>query len=321
MRLHPLLSAGLAALLLSACDSRPEGAYQGYAEGEYVRVAPVEGGTIDAIPVRRGDIVADGALLFQLDRTAEVALHDQAAAQLGEAKAQYRDLLKGLRAPELEQIRASRASAAATLGKAEFDLDRTAKLFAGDNVSKAALDNARAARDAAAATVRELDARLATGKLAAREDRIDAAQAAVTAAEAALAQADWRLARREGYAPRGGIVDDVFFRVGETASPAQPVVSLLPPENIKVRFFVPEPDLGRIHAGGKVVFACDGRPGGLGGTIRFISPRAEYTPPVIYSEKEQAKLVYMVEAWPDKNPRALHPGQPVTVMLDKSPSP
>ena len=304
-----------AALLLLACDGRKEGTYQGYAESEYVRVGPIDGGLIDAIPVKRGDKIAEGALLFQLEQTSEVAAQAQAAAQLAEARSTYQNLLKGLRAPELAQIEASRASATATLKKTELDFSRTQQLHADGNASKAALDNARAARDAAVASVRELDAKLVTGKLAARQDQIYAAEAAVQAAQAALEQANWRLARREGHAPQGGTVDDVFFRVGEFASATQPVVSILPPENIKVRFFVPEPELGRVHVGDKVALTCDDCPTGMTGHIRFISTQAEFTPPVIYSEQSQSKLVYMAEAWPDTKPEAFHPGQPVRVEL------
>jgi HlyD family secretion protein len=315
MRLHPLLFACATALLLAACDSREAGTYQGYAEGEYVRVAPIEGGIVEAIPVKRGDKVADGALLFQLEQTSEVAAHEQAAAELARAKSQYEDLLKGLRPTELEQIKAARTSAAATLKKSGLDLERARALYAKGNTSRAALDAAKATHDAAAASVRELDARLATGNLAARADQIAAADAAVKAATAALAQADWRLARREGHASDGGIVEDVFFRVGEFAGPGQPVVSVLPPANVKIRFFIPEPALGRLHTGDKVTLACDGCAENLTGTVRFISAEAEYTPPVIYSEHEKAKLVYMAEAWPDATPEALHPGQPVRVKL------
>ncbi|HEY4344660.1 MAG TPA: HlyD family efflux transporter periplasmic adaptor subunit [Parvibaculum sp.] len=315
MRLHPLLFACATALLLAGCDDRGKDSYQGYAEGEYVRVAPIDGGIVDAIPVKRGDKVSDGALLFQLEQTSEVAAHDQAAAQLAQAKSQYEDLLTGLRPTELEQIKASRASATATLKKTELDLTRARALYANGNVSKAALDAAKATHDAAAAAVRELDARIATGNLAARADQIAAADAAVKAAQAGLAQADWRLARREGHAVNGGTIEDVFFRVGEFAGPSQPVVSVLSPANIKVRFFIPEPELGSVHTGDKVTLACDGCSGNLVGTVRFISTDAEFTPPVIYSEHEKAKLVYMAEAWPDSTPEALHPGQPVLVTL------
>ncbi|MDO8288878.1 MAG: HlyD family efflux transporter periplasmic adaptor subunit [Parvibaculum sp.] len=315
MRLHSLLLACVAASLLTACDNTDTTTYQGYAEGEYVRVATLEGGTIAAIPVQRGDKVGDGALLFQLDMTAETAGFNQASAQLEQARAQFADVSKGLRPTELDAIKAARASAAATATRADADLARAKQLFTGGHISKAALDAATANKDAASAALRELDARLATGQLAARSDQIAAAEAQVKAAEAAVAQAQWRLNQRAGYAPDGGMVEDVYFRVGETAAPGQPVVSVLPPQNIKLRFFIAEPSLSQMHVGDKVMLACDGCAEILAGTVRFISTQAEYTPPVIYSENAKSKLVYMAEATPDTAPETFHPGQPVRVTL------
>ncbi len=318
MRLHPLLSLCGVVLLLSGCGPSDQTTYQGYAEGEYVRVAPLEGGIVAAIPVQRGDKVADGALLFQLDQTAEIAVHDHATAQLAQAQAQLEDLSKGLRASELDQIKAARASAAANVVKANADLVRARQLFAGGHISKSSLDTAKANSQTATGALREAEARLATGRLAARSDQIAAAAAAVKAAQAALAQADWRLAQREGHAPNGGVIEDVFYRVGEMTTPGAPVVSLLPPANIKLRFFIPEGQLGRVHVGDKVALACDGCADNLIGTIRFIATQAEFTPPVIYSENTKSKLVYMAEAIPDATPEAFHPGQPVHVTLSRT---
>lgn len=316
MRIPPLMFVVLAAFPLIACDVSDQRTYQGYAEGDYVRVAALEGGPIVAIPVQRGDKVAEGALLFQLDQTAETAAHEQATAQLTQARAQFSDLSKGLRPTELDAIKAARASAAATSQKTAGDFDRAQKLFADGHISKAALDSARANKDAASAALRELDARLATGRLAARSDQLAAAEAAVKAAEAALAQVDWRMAQRQGYAPSGGLVEDVFFRVGEMANPGQAIASILPPTNIKLRFFIAEEELGHVHVGDKVALACHGCADNLTGTVRFISTQAEYTPPVIYSENAKSKLVYMAEARPDANPEIFHPGQPVRVTLN-----
>jgi HlyD family secretion protein len=93
-----------------------------------------------------------------------------------------------------------------------------------------------------------------------------------------------------------------------------PVVSLLPPENIFVRFFVPETELSRIHRGDSVALVCDGCRADLLATISFISPQAEYTPPLIYSESSKAKLVFLVEARPRPDQAAgLNPGQPIEV--------
>jgi HlyD family secretion protein len=165
------------------------------------------------------------------------------------------------------------------------------------------------------AQIAEAKARIATAELAGREDLIQAATAAVAADQAKLAEAERQLSERRIVAPANAVVDDTLYRLGEQVEPLSPVVSLLPPENIKIRFFLPETLLGRVHVGDKVTLACDSCPAGGTATIRYIAPQAEFTPPVIYSVGTRDKLVYLIEAWPDKNPEAFHPGQPVDVKL------
>ena len=126
--------------------------------------------------------------------------------------------------------------------------------------------------------------------------------------------AQWRLDQRHVASPADGVVADVLARPGETMPAGGPVVSLLPPGNIFVRFFVPEPRLAHVHLGDRSRCDCDNCPADLVGTISFIAPQAEYTPPVIYSEASRAKLVYMVEARPSREQAMLiNPGQPVAV--------
>jgi HlyD family secretion protein len=126
--------------------------------------------------------------------------------------------------------------------------------------------------------------------------------------------AEWQLQQRTVAAPVGGRVADVLAQPGETMAAGAPVVSILPPGNIFVRFFVPETALSELHRGDPVLFSCDGCRHGLTGTISFISPTAEYTPPVIYSESTRAKLVYCIEARPRPDQAALfNPGQPMDV--------
>ena len=296
MRLHPLLSICVVALPLLACGDNDTHTFQGYVEGEYVRIAPPDGGPIASIPVKRGDKVEEGALLFQLDRTLALAAREDALAQVKKARSALQDISKGLRTSELDQIRATLESASANSVKANADLDRAEKLYADGHISKAALDSAKAVARSARATLQEANAKLTTGELGGRIDQIAAAEAAMKSAEAALAQADWRLSQRDGHATQAGIVEDIYFRAGETVTGGQAIVSVLPPANIKLRFFIPEPQLGSIRLGDHVKITCDGCTENLAGTLRFISSNAEFTPPVIYSEDVKSKLVYMVKA-------------------------
>ena len=132
----------------------------------------------------------------------------------------------------------------------------------------------------------------------------------------ALAQADWRLGQRAVIAPKAGRVNDTYYVVGDFVPAGSPVVSLLPPGNIKVRFFVPEKALGTVRYGQPVAITCDGCGAPIGAKVSFVAPQAEYTPPVIYSRERREKLVFLVEARPAASDAAkLHPGQPVEVLL------
>jgi HlyD family secretion protein len=287
---------------------------QGYIEGEYVYVAAPVAGRLEALQVARGAQVAAGASLFQLDRSSEQPARDDAAARLARSEANLADLRKGKRPSELASIEAQLAQAQAMLQLAEAELERRERLVASNVASREAVDQARAAYERDKARVAELQAELKTAQLGARTDEIQAAAAEVTAAQAQLAQAEWRLDQMSQAAPQMAVVIDTLYRPGEWVAAGAPVVSLLPPDNVKVRFFVPEPRLGAIEVGDEVRVSCDACPPELTAVISYISPDAEYTPPVIYSREMRAKLVYLVEARP-RRPTALHPGQPVDVTL------
>lgn len=142
----------------------------------------------------------------------------------------------------------------------------------------------------------------------------DDAQAAVRQANANLDWSKTRLERRTAKSPVDGTIQQVYFRPGETVASSRPVLSILPPENLKIRFFAPETLVSRIKYGQTVAVSCDACASGLTATVTFISGSAEYTPPVIYSLEERAKLVYMIEAHPAE-PDKFRVGQPVTVTL------
>jgi HlyD family secretion protein len=142
----------------------------------------------------------------------------------------------------------------------------------------------------------------------------DDAEAALRQAKANLEWSNTRLDRRAMKSPVDGTIQQVYFRPGETVAPGRAVLSVLPPENLKVRFFAPETLVSRIKYGDTVLVSCDACASGLTAKVTFISGSAEYTPPVIYSLEERAKLVYLVEAHPT-DPERFRVGQPVTVAL------
>jgi HlyD family secretion protein len=149
---------------------------------------------------------------------------------------------------------------------------------------------------------------------------VAAAEAEVHAREAALAKAEWALAQKRQAAPKAGFVFDTLYREGEWVAAGRPVVVLLPPDHIKVRSFVSETRVGTIKLGDPVQVSVDGVEGTIQAKVSYISPRAEYTPPVIYSQENREKLVFMIEMLFDQDAaRNLHPGQPVDVRFNGAP--
>jgi HlyD family secretion protein len=140
------------------------------------------------------------------------------------------------------------------------------------------------------------------------------AEAALRQAKANLEWSQTRLTRRRAVAPAAGVIQQVYFRPGETVPPGRPVMSMLPPGNLKLRFFAPERVVQDVKYGATVNVSCDGCEPGLTAKVTFIASSAEYTPPVIYSLDERAKLVFLIEARPE-HPEKFRVGQPVTVTL------
>ncbi|MDD5297936.1 MAG: HlyD family efflux transporter periplasmic adaptor subunit [Rhodocyclaceae bacterium] len=309
-------TTALLVLLIAAC-SRPEsGSLQGYAEGEYVRVAAPYAGRLEKLDAQRGTTVTKNAPLFVLEQENEAAGRREAEERLKTAQARHANLLTGRRAPELDAIGAEEDQARVAQKLSEAQLQRQEKLFAAGFIGREMLDQARTAAERDRQRVRQASAQLQTARLPARPEEIHAAERDVAAAKAALAQADWRLGQKTVASPVAGLVQDTLYVAGEWVPAGSPVVSLLPPQNIKLRFFLPEDKLGSVKTGQEVSVSCDGCGAPISARISFIATGPEYTPPVIYSKESRAKLVYLVEARPAPNdaPR-LHPGQPVDVVL------
>ncbi|MCG2583360.1 HlyD family secretion protein [Massilia sp. TS11] len=314
-----LLACITACLGLAACQPAPSDHFPGYAEADYVRLASPVGGTLAKLHLQRGQQVKAGALAFALEQENEQAARLAAQARLQRAEAALANLLSGRRPDEVAVTASQLAQAEAAQRQSQAALARVQRLQSAQFVAQASLDDARAAAERDTARVNELRAALRVAALAARPQEIAAARQDVEAARAALAQADWQLNQKAVRVPRDAAVADLLYREGELVAAGQPVVSLLVPEYVRARFFVPQTVLGTIKLGQPVTLRCDGCPAPLAARISYIAREAEFTAPLIYSKENRASLVFMVEAQPEPGSATrLHPGQPLEVRLAPS---
>lgn len=294
MRL-PLIAAALA-LGLAACSEPDESRLYGYAEGDFVSVAPDAPGRIAETFAADGDAVAAGDVLFRLEASAERAALVAAEARIAAATARFDDAAAGARSPEIEAARNQLDQARASQREAADALARTRELFGEGHVSQARLDQAEAAAEAANARVSEMRERLSLVQLPARENQLRALQAEIAAATAERDRAADALAKRTIPVPASGRVHRQIRYAGEQAGPSQPVYSLLPEGAVYALVFIPEADLARTPVGTQLAVACDGCPADIAVRISSIADQAEFTPPVIYSDRERTRLVYRAEA-------------------------
>jgi HlyD family secretion protein len=289
----------LLCLALTACDKPADNGYAGYAEGDYVRLTAPLAGTLTALHVQRGGQAQAGAPAFVLEQASETAGAQEAQSRVARAQAQLADLRKGARPDELAALAAELRAADAALALSRADLARDRKLVDAHFLAQARLDEANAAVRRDQARADQARARLRVGHDAARPDLIAAATREVEAAQAQLAQAQWRTQQKTQTVPVAGFVADITYRVGEWVPAGAPVVTLLPPQNVKARFFLPQDRLGQVRLGMPVHIACDGCGAPLAAPRHVHRRQAEYTAPLIYSKENRAALVFMLEAKPD----------------------
>jgi HlyD family secretion protein len=261
-------------LLLASCGRSDDGVWLGYAEGDTAYVSAPQAGWITRLSINRGDKVGRGQLLFTLDATHETAARDQAIANIAQAEA------------ELAQERAN-------FDYTEKQLTRQAGLARSRAGVPAMLDQVLANNRQSKARIAQLEGQINQMK-------------------AALADANYQLGQRAVISRTAGRVQDVLFHTGEYAPAMTPVVSILPPENIFVRFFVPEKQFAKVHLGERVAVSCDGCAPGLTARVTFVAAQEEFTPPVIFSQENRSKLVFKIEARAAGGLK-LNPGQPVSV--------
>lgn len=281
-------------MLLTACGS--DDYYSGYVEGEYIYVASRLSGHLTELWVKRGEEVKAGTALFQLDNENETYLMQEAAENLKAAEAQLENIKKGKREVEIKALQATLEQAKLLKELAENRFNRNNKLVKTGAVSKDQFDESESVYERSKSDVIEKEAELALGLLGGREDEISAAEANVKAKREAFDLASWNVDQKKLEANVSGFVQDTLYRPGEWVPAGRPVVSLLPPENIKVIFFVPEKALAKMQAGKELMLVCDACEKKIPAKISYVSSEAEFTPPIIFSRESRGKLVYRIEA-------------------------
>jgi HlyD family secretion protein len=264
----------LSLLLLAGCGRSDDNRWLGYAEGDDVFVSAPQAGWVSRMTVNRGDRVERGMLLFTLDNTHETATRDQAVANIAQAEA------------ELAQEQAN-------LEYTGKELTRQAGLARANAGTPSTYDQALSSHQQSQAHIEQL-------------------QGQIRQMQASLNDASYQLTQRNVVSLTSGRVQDILFRTGEYAPAMTPIVSILPPENVFVRFFVPEKDFSKIHLGERVAVSCDGCPSNMTAVVSFIASQEEFTPPVIYSLENRSQLVFKIEARAPGGLK-LNPGQPVDI--------
>ena len=303
--------------VLSACSKSDDNSVQGYIEGELIYLSSSQSGALTVLNVQRGDSVDAQKIVFQLNAQPESDQLVQAESTLASDQSTLQDMELGQRPEEIQEIEADIDATQAAITYYAAQMHRFEQLSKQDYAAKADYDESVYQYGTNTATQKRLRAELALAYQGQRQYQIQAQMQAVQAGGANVAVAKWNEMQKTVTTGVSGIIFDTYYKLGEWVTAGQAVLSVQTPENIHVIFFVSESQLGKIQLGNQVAFQCDACQNPTIGTINYISPSAEYTPPVIYSEDMRSKLVYEIRASIPKDiALRYHPGQPVDVALN-----
>lgn len=305
----------IASCLISACHDKQQTSYDGYIEGRLTMSGAPNSGRITAMYVHRGDTVKAGQPLYAINAKNQRYNVNISLAALKAAQAKLADLERGQRQPKLNEIIARIHQAQAEIKYAKLQMLRNRSLVKSNSVSQDTYDQARKDLNVSIAKLEQNQAALAAAKLPARQHQIMQAKAELAQAQTELNEARYHLRRLTVPAYTSGFVFDNYHRTGERVTINQPVLSIQSPKNIRALFFIPEPALSTLHIGEAITVHFDPNQQ-VPATISYISPDAEYTPPVIYSRQTRSTLVYRIEArFTHSTAKKMHPGQPISVSI------
>ncbi|KTC66794.1 hemolysin D [Legionella birminghamensis] len=304
----------IAGSFLAGCNHSHERQIQGYVEGENIYLASPYSGILENLAVARGQLVKKGQLLFQLDKNPESLQIKQFEADLLQAKNVLKDLENPRRKPEIAAIQAQIDQTEAQIKLAQVRVRRYEELYRRNAASKDTLDEAVAVYQEQVKLKEQYESNLRLARLGSREEQINAQKAQIASFTERLAVAQWQLEQKRLYAPADGLIFDTYYRKGEFVGTQKAVLSLLTPANVRIEFFVPVEVLSNLKIGQKIEFLCQGCTTRSQALISYISPEAQYVPPLVYSRENTDKLVFRIKADLSQfNEYKL--GQPVTVFI------
>lgn len=303
------------AIGLTACSRNKPDSFTGYVEGEYIYLSVPISGYLSNI-AQRGAHAQVGSTIFTLDAKLDQKSLDQAKALSQSAQERVSNLSDSRRKSEIENALANLRAAQSSLDLANSRLQREQTLAAQNFVSELALEDAKTQQRQSQAQWEAVNAQLMLARepIGRNAERL-AAGFDFKAAQSAAEQKQWLMEHSSAKADVEADVVDVYFRVGEWVPAGKPVASLLPIQGRLIRFFVPENSLQKFPLGTRVSVQCDGCTQPIAADVEAVSPRAEYSPPVIYSKERREKLLFRIDARPTALSTPLIPGLPVTVVL------
>ncbi len=300
--------------VITGCGNQDQHHYQGYVESRNIYLsAPYSGALLKAC-VHAGQHVNKGELLFQLDPNPQSLEVKQTAAELKQAEQVYVDLKQPKRPAEIAAIEAQVGQASSQVALAAMRVKRNQTLYDKRVVAKDTLDASAQQYQEMLYLKAQFEANLALANEGSRPDQIKAQEANIALITSKMNQARWQLAQKRLYAPADGVIFETYFREGELVGVQQPLAALLTPDNIRIDFFVPVEALANMRVGQQIMFDCDGCTKNNQAAIYYISPEAEYVPPLVYSRDNRDKLVFRIKANIHDSVK-FKPGQPVVVTV------
>lgn len=298
---------------LLGCE-KPSHRFQGYVEGENIYLASPYSGKLIGMPIVRGQRVKKGDLLYRLDPKPQLYLQRQSIASVNQSFYLLADLIKPKRPPEIAAIEAQISQVNAQIALAALRVKRNSILFDKHVMDKDTLDAAVEHHNEVQDLKAQYEANLALAKLGARADQIDAQKAQLKLAQAKQEEMEWEARQKIQYAPADGIVYDTYYQMGEFIPSEHAVLSLLTPNNTYIEFFVPLDSKLLLYTGKKITYTYEGSTDSHPAVIGYISPEAEYVPPLVYSRENSNKIVFRVKA-NVKYTQQIFPGEPVIVTI------